>query len=156
MLLDTHQNFDIIKNMMVPLNTASDTGFARFLAVSARELANDPKVTPLGAFDQLQRIHRKYSDRWLAIWLVCMDKYADITPNMPLNDVIHRIEAHGGPAGILGIAVINRQFSFLKKPLRSGSKVSKLLDECGNVAAERFLKIAEGLVKTGLLDKGKF
>jgi hypothetical protein len=115
----------------------------RFIASSARPLKKDAALTPLGAFDILQRVHRKYQTLWWSIWIVCMDGYSDITPSMPIQHAIKTIEAHGGAAGIVGLTVIARTFTFLKKPLKAGNEVRGLLDWSGNKAADRFLEITE-------------
>jgi hypothetical protein len=127
------------------IKTDVDQHFARFLAASARELKRDPKLSPMGAFDTLQRINRKYEDRWLVIWIVCSDGFADVTPSTPLQAAIDRIEQHGGAAGIIGVTILGRSVAFLKKQLRPGKDVMQLLDACGNAAADRFLEIAGSL-----------
>ena len=129
-----------------------DFSLLRFMTSAARPLKRDAKLTPLGAFDMLQKIHRKYQKQWWAIWIVCADGWADVTPKTPLNSAIHQIEQHGGAVGIVGLAVIARKFTFLKKPLRmedpaKPGKVSELLDVSGNAAADRFLEITEAYVR---------
>ena len=115
----------------------------RFIASAARPLKNDPALTPLGAFDILQRIHRKYEGYWISIWLVCMDGFGDIVPTTPLQNAIELIEKHGGFAGIVGCAIVARQFTFLKKPLKKGKKVEEILDANGDIAADILLKRLE-------------
>jgi hypothetical protein len=131
----------------------ADFSLLRFMTSAARPLKRDPKLTALGAFDTLQKIHRKYERHWWSLWIVCNDGYCDVTPSMSVGEAIRRIEQHKGAAGIVGLAVIARKFTFLKKPLRvddpkyKGPKVSELLDASGNASAERFLEITEAYVK---------
>jgi hypothetical protein len=135
----------------------------RFMAASAKPLTKDANLTPLGAFDTLQRIHRKYADKWLAgcPWIVCMDGFCDITPKTPLQQAIELIEEHKGFAGIVGVAIITGQFQFLKKPLKSGKKIHELLDWSGNIAADKLLKKLEPIaaaskkMREEIGDKGK-
>jgi len=124
--------------------SADETSFLRFIASSARPLKRDPDMTAMSALDTLHRVYRKYQKYWFGvIWIVCMDGYADITPNTPIEEAIRRIEAHKGAAGIVGMALIARTFTFLKKPLRKGKEAQKRLEESGNAAADRFLKLME-------------
>lgn len=76
-----------------------------------------------------------------------MDGYADITPSTNLNDAIHRIEQHGGVAGIVGLTVIARQFTLLKKPLRASKRAHELLEVSGQAAADRLLEITERMAE---------
>ncbi len=101
----------------------------------------------MGAFDTLQKIYRKWPDRWVSIWIVCEDEYADVTPSTPVQIALKRIEDHGGAVGIVGLTILGRTFTFLKKPLRAGKDAVKLLDKCGDKAADRFLTIAEAFAK---------
>lgn len=133
----------------------------RFMAASAKPLTKDANLTPLGAFDTLQRIYRKYDDKWIAVWIVCMDGFCDVTPRTPLQKAIELIEAHKGFAGIVGVAIIARQFQFLKKPLKSGKKIHELLDWSGNIAADKLLAKLEPIaaeskkLREEIRDKGK-
>jgi hypothetical protein len=123
--------------------TGQELQMLRFIAGSTRPLTKDPKTTPLGQFDTLQKIWKKYSNKWVSLWICCMDGFCDITPKTPLQQAIELIEAHGGAAGIVGVAIVSRQFVFLKKPLKAGKGVDKILDWSGNVAADRVLAILE-------------
>jgi hypothetical protein len=121
--------------------------FIRFMASSSRPLTRDPKTTALGAFDQLLKINKRFSGDWMAIWIVCVDGFADVQPSTPLNEAIHLIEKHGGAAGIVGIAMIAHKLNFMKKPLRTDKNTRKLLDEAVNqarivnAAADYFLEL---------------
>jgi hypothetical protein len=130
----------------------ADTSLVRYMASASRPLKRDPGLTPLGAFDTLQKIHRKYARQWWSIWIVCADGWANVTPNTRLNDAIHQIEEHGGAVGIVGLAVIARTFTFLKKPLKRDEEVigdltvRQILDKSGNAAADRLLAIRDALM----------
>lgn len=115
----------------------------RFIASSARELKTDSNMTPLRAFDTLQRVHKKYKEKWISVWIVCADGYRAVTPGMPVGTAIGRIDAHGGAVGIVGVCVIARQFTFLKKPLLRGKKALEILDRSGNEAADLLLEVLE-------------
>jgi hypothetical protein len=123
--------------------STTEKSLLRFMASSARPLKKDPGMSALGAFDTLRKVRDTYQAQWLIVWIVCTDGYADITMNTPLQDAVDRIEAHGGAAGIVGLAVIAGSFRFLKKPLKVGTKIHKVLDQSGDAAADRFLKIME-------------
>jgi hypothetical protein len=133
--------------MLDPRPDKKDRAFLGFIASASRPLKHDAKLTALGAFDTLQRIYRKYEDKWWAIWIVCADGWPEVTPKTPLNSAIHQIEQHRGAVGIVGLAVVARTFTFLKKPLKPGREVSELLDASGNAAADRFLEITEGFIR---------
>lgn len=124
----------------------ADTSLLKFMASAARPLKRDVNVTPLGAVDIMQKIQRKYARHWWALWIVTA-KGTQVLSTVALNDAIHRIEEGGGAVGIVGIAVIARTFTFLKKPLKVGKEVSKILDKSGDAAADRFLEITEAFVK---------
>jgi hypothetical protein len=123
--------------------TAQELHMLKFIAGCTRPLTKDPKTTPLGQFDTLQKIWKKYPGKWVSLWICCMDRFCDITPKMPSQQAEELIEAHGGAAGIVGVAIVSRQFVFLKKPLRAGKEIERLLDWSGNVAADRVLALLE-------------
>ena len=131
--------------------TARDKSLLTFMASSSRKLKIDTDVTALSAFDMLQRANRRFSGQWLVVWIVCVDGFADIMPTRPLQEAVDLIEKHGGAAGIVGLAIVAGTFRFLKKPLRKGATVHKVLDASGNAAADRFLKLVEPLVAEGKL-----
>jgi hypothetical protein len=123
--------------------SGAERSLLKFIASSARPLKKDAAPTALAAFDTLQRTYKKYKDHWWILWIVCMDGYADITPAMPIQKAVEQIQAHGGAAGIVGLTVITRTFTFLKKPLKAGAKIHDLLDRSGNAAADRLLRLLE-------------
>lgn len=123
-----------------------DKKLLMFMASASRPLKNEPNLSALGAFDMLRKVHAAYAKQWWIVWIVCVDGYADITTNTPLQDAVDRIEAHGGAAGIVGLAVIAGTFRFLKKPLKVGPEIHKVLEASGNAAADRFLKLVEPMV----------
>ena len=133
-------------SLLDPHPSPADYSLLRFMTSAARPLKRDAKLTPLGAFDTLQKIHKKYEKSWWSIWIVCANGYSGVTPATPLNDAIHQIEQNGGAVGIVGLAVIARKFTFLKKPLKVGAKVAQILDASGNKAADRFLEITEAFI----------
>jgi hypothetical protein len=121
----------------------AEKSMLRFMAANARRLKKDITLTPLGAFDTLQRIHKRWEDRWIFIRIVCWDGFIEIAPETPVQQALTLMEEHGGAAGILGLTIIARVFTFLKKPLKAGSGANERLDRAGNIAADMFLKIIE-------------
>jgi hypothetical protein len=128
-------------------SSGQERSLLRFVASAARPVKKGtPAPTALEAFKTLKEVHRRYAKQWWVIWIVCMDGYADITLASSEEKAVHDIEAHGGAAGIVGLANIARSFTFLKKPLRADKRVGALLDRSGNAAADRFLKLLEPML----------
>jgi hypothetical protein len=131
--------------------TPQDKSLLTFMASSSRELTIDANISPLAAFDILQKTKKRFATQWWMIWIVCMDGFADITPTLPLQEAVDKIEKHGGAAGLVGLAVVAGTFRFLKKPLQKGKKVQALLEKSGNAAADRFLELTEKMLADGTL-----
>jgi len=109
-------------------------GQVRFVASASRPLVREKHTTALGALDTLQKISERWDWLWLAI--VCADG-EEIAVGSPFADAVAFIAKHGGAVGIVGAALIDRQFRFLKKPLKRGVKVGPLLERSAKAAEER-------------------
>jgi len=111
-----------------------ELGQLRFIASASRPLVREKSATALLALDALQGIAKRWDWLWLA--LVCTDG-TEITAQMEISDAIATINSHGGVAGIIGAALIDRQFRFLRKPLVRGPRVKSLLEASAKAEEKR-------------------
>jgi hypothetical protein len=132
--------------------TKQELSQLRFIASSSRALVREKHSTPLSAVDTLQKLAKRWKWLWLAV--ACMDGWDGITAHMPLAEALAQIESHGGPAGIVGAVMIDRQFHFLRKPLAKGVKA--ILDtstrNAENRAMEAVIRSVEDVFRAGGLE----
>ena len=105
-------------------------GQLRFIASAPRPLVREKDATAFSALDAKQKIAKRWNWEYLAI--VC--KIGDPILTNDASEAIAAIETNGGPVGLVGVAVIDRQFHYLKKPLAKGAHVKARLEAAAKAA----------------------
>lgn len=104
----------------------------RFIASAPRPLVREKDATALSALDAKQKIAKRKGWNWEYLAIVC--KTGDPVVTNDTSEAIAAIEANGGPVGLVGVAVIDRQFHYLKKPLAKGAHVKARLEAAAKAA----------------------
>jgi len=112
--------------------------FQALLAASSRPLKNDVNMTPeqtLAYFRELQAAHP-----WLYLFIVGADR-STIAHRLSDDTVLRRLRDFN-VIGFLGLIMLGTRLQVYGKPLKSGTKVIKKLDEVGrDYTAEALLAL---------------
>jgi hypothetical protein len=91
------------------------------IAVAARPLQKDMKLSRLQAIDRLQKLRDRFSEQWIGQSPCLVLKDAWILPNGPIDKMLAAMESHGDPVGMVGIAWLthSKRVAILKMLFRA-------------------------------------
>ena len=120
------------------MNTEATTERAliRTIAGASRKLDQDLTLSPLQAIDRVQKLSEKFRGFWIGYpWLVLEDCYT-IPAHMPVQKMLEEIAAHGGPVGIVGMALLpaTRRYAVMQMMFRKDEKSRKTVQRSAQTA----------------------
>jgi hypothetical protein len=125
------------------------------IAGASRPLGEDLGLSELQAIDRLQKLQAKFRDQWIGQSPCLVLRDAWILPNGPIPKMLHAMEKHGEPVGMVGIAWLTHSKKIGILQMLFKSKADKEAQRAVKKAAEEALIAWQNHVKQANLLQGR-